>query len=76
MVLETDLPKQFPICTSEFVICYYQNDKICILLTISCLFHFSEPFDSKPFLGAALAAVRGKTELMDLVRVENRSQVC
>lgn len=36
---------------------------------------FSEPYEPKPVLNAALTVVRGHTASMDMVRVETKSQV-
>lgn len=35
----------------------------------------SEPYEPKPVLGATLAAVRGYSTPMDLVRVETKNEV-
>lgn len=37
--------------------------------------HFSEPYEPKPVLNAALTVVRGHSAPMDLVRVETKSEV-
>lgn len=37
---------------------------------------YSEPYEPKPIIGAAITTIRGKSTPMDLVRVETRSQVC
>lgn len=38
-------------------------------------YHFSEPYEPKPVLNAALTVVRGHNAPMDLVRVETKSEV-
>lgn len=37
---------------------------------------YSEPYEPKPILNAAITTAKGKTAWMDLVRVETKSQVC
>lgn len=48
---------------------------ILVIICVFLCFHFSEPYEPKPVLGATLAAVRGYSAPMDLVRVETKNDV-
>lgn len=53
-----------------------QSEKLLLTRPIIWFDHFSEPYESKPVLNAALTVVRGHSAPMDLVRVETKSEVC
>lgn len=42
---------------------------------LTFILFFSEPYEPKPVLGAALSIIRGHAADMDLLRVETRSEV-